>query len=87
MERTEIVAHLRDALSAALDREVTELPEATLLYEDLALDSVGTLELLVRLEDTLGIEVDPEDLDLQVLHTVGTLADYVAGHLGTTAAV
>jgi acyl carrier protein len=69
----------------ALDREITGLRETTELYEELGLDSAGTLELVLVLEEALGFEVDPEDLEIEVFRTVGTLADYISGHLVTTA--
>jgi acyl carrier protein len=84
MERTGIIEQVRRSLAAALGYEVTGLCETTMLYEDLGLASIGTLELLLDLEDTLGIEVDPEELEMDVFRTVGSLADYVAGHLVTT---
>jgi acyl carrier protein len=81
VERTGIIEHIRRSLTVALACEITELHETTMLYEELALDSVGTLELLLDLEDTLGIEIDPEDLEMEIFRTVGSLADYVAGRL------
>jgi acyl carrier protein len=87
MERTAIIEHLRQSLTVGLGREITDLHETTMLYEDLGLESLGTLELLLHLEDTLGIEVDPEDLDMEVFRTVGSLADYVSGRLVETGVV
>jgi acyl carrier protein len=87
MERTGIIEHIRQSLTVGLGREVSDLHETTLLYEDLGLESIGTLELLLQLEDTLGIEVDPEDLEMEVFRTVGSLADYVTGCLVETGAV
>ena len=86
MKRTVIIERIQQSLTMALGREVPELHETTLLYEDLGLESVGTLELLLGLEDSLGIEVDPEDLEMEVFRTVGSLADYVTGHLVTATA-
>jgi acyl carrier protein len=86
MERTGIIEHIRQSLTVGLGREIIDLHETTLLYEDLGLESLGTLELLLHLEDTLGIEVDPEDLEIEVFRTVGTLADYVTGRLVKTGA-
>lgn len=85
MERRGIIEQICRSLTVALDREITELHETAMLYEELGLDSAGTLALLLDLEDTLGFEIDPEDLDIEVFRTVGTLADYVTGHLVTTA--
>lgn len=85
MERTRIIEQIRQSLTVAMGREITELHETTMLYEDLGLESSATLALLLDLEDSLGIVVDPEDLEMEVFHTVSSLADYVAGHLGTAA--
>jgi|HubBroStandDraft_6_1064221.scaffolds.fasta_scaffold1445735_2 acyl carrier protein len=85
MERTGIIEHIRQSLTVALGREITGLHETTMLYEDLGLASISILELLLDLEDTLAIEVDPEDLEMEVFRTVGSLADYVTGRLVTTA--
>jgi acyl carrier protein len=84
MERTGIIEHIQQSLTVALGREVTGMHETTMLYEDLGLESIGTLELLLHLEDILGIEVDPEDLEMGVFHTVGSLADYITGRLVAT---
>jgi acyl carrier protein len=78
-----IIEHIRQSLIVALGREITELHETAMLYEDLGLESIGILELLLSLEDTLGIEIDPEDLEMEIFRTVGSLADYVTGHLVT----
>jgi acyl carrier protein len=84
LERSGIIEQIQKSLAVALGCEVTGLHETTMLYEDLGLESIGTLELLLDLEGTLGIEVDPEDLEMDDFHTVGSLADYVAGLLVTT---
>lgn len=86
MTRTEILAHLQPALSAVLNREVTDLREELRLFEDLALDSTSVIELLMSLEDNIGLEIDPDELGPEVFQTVGSLTDYVeAGFAKTTA--
>jgi acyl carrier protein len=85
VERTGIVEHIRQSLTVVLDREISELDETTMLYEDLALDSIETLQLLLDLQDVLGVEVDPEDLEMEIFRTVGNLADYLTRLLVTTA--
>ncbi len=77
MNRTEIIAHLQIALSAVLNREVTDLRPEQRLFEDLALDSTSVIELLMSLEDTISLEIDPDELGPEVFQTVGSLADYV----------
>jgi acyl carrier protein len=46
------------------------------LVADLDLDSARALELLVELEDTLGIEISDEDAGR--MNTVGDILDYLA---------
>jgi acyl carrier protein len=78
MDRTEIAGHVTSSLSSVLRRDVAELSDDTRLFEDLHLDSTAILELLMALEDNVGIEVDPESLDMDDFRTVGTLTDYLA---------
>lgn len=86
MEPAQITGHVLRSITVALGREVTGLHETTMLYEDLGLESLGILQLLLNLEDSLGIVVDPEDLETEVFRTVGSLVDYVTGHLVKTGA-
>ncbi|WP_062216608.1 acyl carrier protein [Streptomyces sp. NBRC 109706] len=77
MNRTEIVEHLRVALSAVLNKEFDTLTPELRLFEDLALDSTSVIELLMSLEDTIGLEIDPDELGPEVFQTVDSLSDYV----------
>jgi acyl carrier protein len=51
------------------------------LREAGVVDSLGFLELVTALEDELGIELDFEDMDPELLTTVGPLVAYVAGQV------
>ncbi|MFJ9948396.1 phosphopantetheine-binding protein [Kitasatospora sp. NPDC091207] len=77
MERQNVVSAVEAALSEVLERAVTGLTEDARLFEDLHLDSTSVLELLMVLEDTVEISVDPEALDMDDFKSVGTLTDYV----------
>ncbi|MFI0514224.1 acyl carrier protein [Streptomyces sp. WSLK1-5] len=77
MKRTDIIEQIRLALGSVLQGEPAELLESTTLFEELAVDSTGVLELLLTLEDALTLEIDPEELEPEIFETVGTLADYV----------
>jgi acyl carrier protein len=78
MNREQIVAHIRVALSIVLNRELNDLNEEVRLFEDLALDSTSVIELLMALEDTVGLEIDPDELEPDIFYNVASLADYVA---------
>jgi acyl carrier protein len=85
MERSEITTAITSALAEALQREVTNVTPDTRLFEDLHLDSTSVLTLLMAMEDALGIEADPEDLNMDDFRTVGTFADWVASSLQVSA--
>jgi acyl carrier protein len=77
-DRADIIAKIEAALSEVLMRDISGLSEGTRLFEDLQLDSTAVLELLMALEDNIGFEVDPDNLDMADFKTLGTLADYVS---------
>jgi acyl carrier protein len=81
MDRTKIVAAIETALSEVLEREISGLTEEQRLFDDLHLDSTSVLELLMLVEDGTGISVDPEDLNIDHLQSVGSFADYVEARL------
>ncbi len=88
MNRDEIVEHVRVALNQVLNREVPELGEDARLFEDLSLDSTSVIELLMGLEDTMDLEIDPDDLEPEVFRTVRTLTDFIeAGYANAGAMV
>ncbi|MEU0128140.1 MULTISPECIES: acyl carrier protein [unclassified Streptomyces] len=68
---------LHEALAAVLNKELPELTPQTRLFSDLALDSTSVIELLMELEDTLGLQIDPDELTPEVFETVGSLTAYV----------
>ena len=63
--------------TAGLD-DVEMKPESTL--EEIGLDSLGTVEILVAVEDEFGIEV-PDDA-IENLRTVGDVVEFVDSHKG-----
>lgn len=77
MDRTEILSHLQIALSAVLNRDIPELREDARLFEDLNLDSTSVIELLMALEDTIDLQIDPDELEPEIFRTVGSLTDYI----------
>jgi acyl carrier protein len=68
-------------LPEVLKREVTGASADTALMEALGLTSTTGLELVLRIEESLELEISVEDLDREDFETVGSLADYVAGNL------
>jgi acyl carrier protein len=77
MDRARIVEHIRVALAEVLHRDIPTLDENARLFEDLALDSTSVIELLMGLEDTIDVQIEPDELEPEVFRTVRSLADYV----------
>lgn len=50
------------------------------LREDLGLKSEPSLEMLLDVEEQLGIQVDTEFLDVDEMRTVADLGTFIAGH-------
>ncbi|AZQ38777.1 MULTISPECIES: acyl carrier protein [Streptomyces] len=82
MDNTAVVESVETALTDVLEREVSGLTAEQRLFEDLHLDSTSVMEMLMFLEDRLGIVIDPETLDMDDFQTVGTLTAYLQRLLG-----
>jgi acyl carrier protein len=70
-------AVLTEALGEVLNRELADLDDDTRLLGGLGLDSTSIIELLVAIEDSLGVQFDPDNLTIDVFQTFGTLVAYV----------
>jgi len=77
MDTEEIHASLRKVLTEVVNRDLPELTEDVRLFGDLGLDSTNVIELLMTLEDTLDLQIDPDELTPEMLETVGTLTEYI----------
>lgn len=69
---------LTQALGEVLNSELADLDDDTRLLGGLGLDSTSIIELLVAIEDSLGVQFDPDNLTIDVFETFGTLVSYVA---------
>jgi acyl carrier protein len=65
------------ALSRVLSRELPDVTADTRLFDELDLDSTSVLELLMAIEDDIGVEFDPDGLEQHHFATVGSLSSYV----------
>jgi acyl carrier protein len=75
---TETRAVVKEALAEVLNRDIPDLADDARLLGDLGLDSTSVIELLVALEDTLGVQFDPDQLTIDIFETFATLVGYVA---------
>lgn len=77
MNRTELTAAVILCLSEVLKIELPDVTERTRLFDELHLDSTASLELLMAVEEAVGVEFDVEELNMADFQTVGTLVDSV----------
>ena len=66
---------IRSYLASELDISEDEITRDT-TFESLGVDSLDTVEMLMNLEDKIGVEVELS----QKVETVGELVDYVVAH-------
>jgi acyl carrier protein len=77
--RQRVVQATTDTLALLLERD-EPVTEGMRLMDELMVSSLLGLELLLRLEEQLDIQIDVELMDQDQIHTVGDLATFVAGH-------
>ncbi|GAA2109094.1 hypothetical protein GCM10009759_49450 [Kitasatospora saccharophila] len=77
----QLTAAICELLPVVLKREVSGADAGTELLDALGLNSTTGLELVLELEERLGLEISVEDLGRDDFATVGSLAAYVADHL------
>jgi acyl carrier protein len=80
MTTGQITIELRQILAELTRHELAlSAPDDTpLLRDGLGLDSLGGALLLQRVRGTFGVDVADEDLNLDCLATIGTLAAFIA---------
>jgi acyl carrier protein len=83
-ETPDVVGELREILARATGREeLLGLSEQTpLLGDGVGLDSLTGTLLLREVHRRFGVDVAGEDLNLDALATLGTLAAFISGRAG-----
>lgn len=64
-------------LARILERDPAAITAESRLFDDLAFDSTGVLELLMHLEDHFGVEFDPFLIEPRDFETIGTVTEFV----------
>jgi acyl carrier protein len=79
----QVAAELRGLLAEITGRdELRTIPPATALFGGgVGLDSLAGTLLLRQVERRYGVDVAAEDLNLDSLETLGTLAAFIAGRI------
>jgi acyl carrier protein len=79
--KTDVLAELRAMLAGITGRDLAALePSAALFGPEVGLDSLTGTLLLTEVQHRFGVDVAAEDLNLDSLATLGTLAAFVARH-------
>jgi acyl carrier protein len=81
--RVEVVAVIGRSLTAVLGEGLPELTEESRLFDQVGLDSSGVFELLMELEEALGIELDTDHLEMSHFESLGTLADFLIAEMSS----
>ncbi len=79
MEREEILKKVREVVADKLSISEDQVTESASFVEDLGADSLDTVELVMALEETFGLNI-PDD-EAEKLSTVGKAVDYIASKL------
>jgi acyl carrier protein len=79
--RERVTESICELLPDILRQEIAGLCADTELLAALGLTSTTALEVILRVEERLGLEISVEDLEREDFATVGTLADYIAANL------
>jgi len=66
---------VRDIIVEALSCDEAEVTPQTNLIEDLEADSLEIVELAMAIQESLGVGI--EDEDLEKIHTVQDILDYI----------
>ena len=69
--------NVRDIIVSTLSCDAEEVKLETNLVEDLEADSLEIVELSMALQESLGVGI--EDEDLEKIHTVQDILDYLKG--------
>lgn len=79
---TSIAERTKQVLGGMVGRDPATLTDDTRLFAELGMDSTNALELLMQLEDELGVRIDADSLEQSDLETVGSLTGYFTQQAG-----
>jgi acyl carrier protein len=83
MTKQEIEEKVRKVLAEQLARDESEVTAEARFEEDLDADSLDLVEVVLALEEELGVNIPEEEMES--VKTVGQAVDLVAGKLGASA--
>jgi acyl carrier protein len=82
----DVRSRLVSVIGQALDRDIHANDICgDKLATELGLNSIDSMEILIRVESEFGIRIDDDDLDLALLASLDHLESYVVGRLPQSA--
>ena len=83
MDRDEITQRTMEVFVREFELESSILTPSATLYEDLALDSLDTVDLVVALEREFGVEIDrqADEEKLRGMRTLQDVYDFISSKL------
>ena len=75
MDRNEILKKIRDIAVEELGVSPEKVTEEARFIEDLGADSIGVMELVMKMEEEFGLQIPDEDIEK--LRTVGDVINYI----------
>ncbi|MFC9434470.1 acyl carrier protein [Nocardia sp. NPDC057030] len=82
MDQQAVTEQVVVILAKMVRREPDSIQRTTRLFDDLGLDSTSALELLILIEDGIGVEFDEDTLEPDHFETVASLVAYVLEQQG-----
>ena len=79
LTQDEILSRIQDVLVKDFEFRREQITPSAHLIDDLDFDSIDAIDLVVRLDDMLGLSIDEEEL--KSLRTIGDVVELVARHL------
>ncbi|MFJ6215757.1 phosphopantetheine-binding protein [Streptomyces sp. NPDC092296] len=82
-DRAEVIGVIGRSLVVVLGDGLPALTEESRLFDQVGLDSNGVFELLMELEEALGIELDTDNLEMRHFESLGSLADFLLAEMSS----
>jgi acyl carrier protein len=70
-------AALKEAIENVLGEKVEKFDRTSRLFDDLKMDSTTMLETLIELEVMFGLDVNPDELDIEDFLTVDSYVNFI----------
>lgn len=76
-----VFERLREVIAEELGVSADEIKPESRFIEDLGADSIGLMELVMKLEEEFGIKIPDEDVEK--ITTVGDAVKYIEEHMSS----